>query len=412
MGNRIYGCDDCLAVCPWNKFAQAGPRGEARGARSVAGAAARRAGAARRCELPRAVHEIAGQAHRPRPLRPQCADRDRQLRRRRARGRSRAAARRCIAAGARRGGVGARPARSGAARRHARQSRHAKPIPPCARNGRPRSQARRPDADAALPRARLLRALLRRRIRRALRPHHRHIADAEARRPGRDAGVRRGRAVGRGARRRRGGDASPDLRRPDRSRRSDPRVARRRDRVARRSFESIVYLSSLGVYGDHDGAWVDETATTIPAHARGGARLRAEQAWQALGRAARRSGRGAAARRHLRAGAERVHAAARRARAPRRQAGPRVQPHPCRRHRAGDRRRLRAQAPTASSTSPTTSPRAYSDQVLLAAKLLGIEPPQELSMEEAQQDPDAVCAELLCRLRAGEERQAQDARSA
>jgi len=23
MGNRIYGCDDCLAVCPWNKFAAA-----------------------------------------------------------------------------------------------------------------------------------------------------------------------------------------------------------------------------------------------------------------------------------------------------------------------------------------------------------------------------------------------------
>ncbi|MBL9046966.1 MAG: tRNA epoxyqueuosine(34) reductase QueG [Tabrizicola sp.] len=23
MGNRIYGCDDCLAVCPWNKFALA-----------------------------------------------------------------------------------------------------------------------------------------------------------------------------------------------------------------------------------------------------------------------------------------------------------------------------------------------------------------------------------------------------
>jgi epoxyqueuosine reductase len=24
MGNRIYGCDDCLAVCPWNKFAEMG----------------------------------------------------------------------------------------------------------------------------------------------------------------------------------------------------------------------------------------------------------------------------------------------------------------------------------------------------------------------------------------------------
>ena len=23
MGNRIYGCDDCLAVCPWNRFAAA-----------------------------------------------------------------------------------------------------------------------------------------------------------------------------------------------------------------------------------------------------------------------------------------------------------------------------------------------------------------------------------------------------
>jgi len=22
IGNRIYGCDDCLAVCPWNKLAK------------------------------------------------------------------------------------------------------------------------------------------------------------------------------------------------------------------------------------------------------------------------------------------------------------------------------------------------------------------------------------------------------
>jgi len=29
MGNRIYGCDDCLAVCPWNRFASAAARHKA-----------------------------------------------------------------------------------------------------------------------------------------------------------------------------------------------------------------------------------------------------------------------------------------------------------------------------------------------------------------------------------------------
>ena len=33
-GNRVFGCDDCLAVCPWNKFAEA-----AREARFAAGPA-------------------------------------------------------------------------------------------------------------------------------------------------------------------------------------------------------------------------------------------------------------------------------------------------------------------------------------------------------------------------------------
>jgi nucleoside-diphosphate-sugar epimerase len=47
---------------------------------------------------------------------------------------------------------------------------------------------------------------------------------------------------------------------------------------------SLIYLSTLGVYGDSGGAWIDETTPTAPESARrGGARLAAEQAWQALG---------------------------------------------------------------------------------------------------------------------------------
>ena len=45
----------------------------------------------------------------------------------------------------------------------------------------------------------------------------------------------------------------------------------------------IIYLSTIGVYGDHAGAWVDETSACAPASARGQARLVAERQWQALG---------------------------------------------------------------------------------------------------------------------------------
>lgn len=34
MGNRIYGCDDCLAVCPWNKFAEVASANKAFAARA------------------------------------------------------------------------------------------------------------------------------------------------------------------------------------------------------------------------------------------------------------------------------------------------------------------------------------------------------------------------------------------
>ena len=65
----------------------------------------------------------------------------------------------------------------------------------------------------------------------------------------------------------------------------DPVLAALTDDIATASkLQSIVYLSSLGVYGDHGGAWIDETAPTIPPHTRGAARIDAELAWQALGR--------------------------------------------------------------------------------------------------------------------------------
>ncbi|AHJ67746.1 Nucleoside-diphosphate-sugar epimerase [Granulibacter bethesdensis] len=44
----------------------------------------------------------------------------------------------------------------------------------------------------------------------------------------------------------------------------------------------IGYYSSTGVYGDWDGAWVDEATPPRPAHARSQRRLEAEQAWEAL----------------------------------------------------------------------------------------------------------------------------------
>lgn len=44
----------------------------------------------------------------------------------------------------------------------------------------------------------------------------------------------------------------------------------------------IVYLSTVGVYGDRQGEWVDETRVPAPKLGRSVARLRAEKAWQAL----------------------------------------------------------------------------------------------------------------------------------
>ena len=47
----------------------------------------------------------------------------------------------------------------------------------------------------------------------------------------------------------------------------------------------IVYLSTVGVYGDHQGAWIDESTHCHPVNERSIERLAAERAWTALGEA-------------------------------------------------------------------------------------------------------------------------------
>ena len=64
----------------------------------------------------------------------------------------------------------------------------------------------------------------------------------------------------------------------------DPIIAAFRDALARvHRLRSMVYLSTVGVYGDHGGGWVDEETPSRPVSARGRERLAAEQAWQELG---------------------------------------------------------------------------------------------------------------------------------
>lgn len=53
--------------------------------------------------------------------------------------------------------------------------------------------------------------------------------------------------------------------------------------AAEKSLVSIAYLSTVGVYGDHGGAWVDETSECRPRSARSVARVKAENEWLAFG---------------------------------------------------------------------------------------------------------------------------------
>jgi nucleoside-diphosphate-sugar epimerase len=66
--------------------------------------------------------------------------------------------------------------------------------------------------------------------------------------------------------------------------RGDPALATLGDAFAQAPrLQSVVYLSTIGVYGDRGGGWVDEASEARPISPRSRERLAAEQAWQALG---------------------------------------------------------------------------------------------------------------------------------
>ena len=62
----------------------------------------------------------------------------------------------------------------------------------------------------------------------------------------------------------------------------DPALRAFRQAIAASKISRIVYLSTLGVYGDARGGWVDETTPPDPAVSRGEARITAENGWMEL----------------------------------------------------------------------------------------------------------------------------------
>jgi nucleoside-diphosphate-sugar epimerase len=64
----------------------------------------------------------------------------------------------------------------------------------------------------------------------------------------------------------------------------DPTLVLLRDAIAAApGLASVVYLSTIAVYGNHDGGWIDEDTALTPALTRAEDRIEAERAWQALG---------------------------------------------------------------------------------------------------------------------------------
>ena len=178
------GCDDCLAVCPWNKFAKDAQ--DARLAvREEATIRRSRSSSFSTMRLSRSLPRHADQAHRTRPLRAQRADRRRQFRRPIARASCvEALLRRRLAARARHGGVGAVASCPTfkiccTAKRWSR--RRVRPV------GAQRMAVRKPHEPAVRVRPRLLRAGAWASPQHAGLDHRRHRAGREQGRPARSS---------------------------------------------------------------------------------------------------------------------------------------------------------------------------------------------------------------------------------
>ena len=159
----------------------------------------------------------------------------------------------------------------------------------------------------------------------------------------------------------------------------------------RRTSPASSYFSTVGVYGEHGGRWVDETAATRTRSERGLARLADEARWTEAGRARGAAvdilrlpgiyGPGRNALERLRAGRG----------APDRQAGASHQPRPCRRHRRGRRgSSLRRASPGQIWNVADDEPAPPQDVIAYAAALLGVPPPPEEPFDAAPLSPMAA----------------------
>lgn len=64
--------------------------------------------------------------------------------------------------------------------------------------------------------------------------------------------------------------------------RGDPTLREAWDVIANAQFDWVGYLSTTGVYGDHGGGWVDEDTPLTPSTKRGELRVKAETEWKGL----------------------------------------------------------------------------------------------------------------------------------